>query len=77
MMEIIRIFDEEVEGVKGGVRGGWEVNKEVKDEAEEEGVPVEVTAWRWKRVDGDNEEVAERNEMQTMGEWRRRLMRIK
>lgn len=46
MMEIIRIFDEEVEGVKGGVRGGWEVNKEVKDEAEDEGVPVEVTAWR-------------------------------
>lgn len=46
MMEIIRIFDEEVEGVKGGVRGGWEVNKEVKDEAEEEGVPGEVTAWR-------------------------------
>lgn len=46
MMEIIRIFDEEVEGVKGGVRGGGEVNKEVKDEAEEEGVPVEVTAWR-------------------------------
>lgn len=46
MMEINRIFDEEVEGVKRGAGGGWEVNKEVKDESEEEGVTVEVAAWR-------------------------------
>lgn len=30
-----------------------------------------------KKGEGGNEEVAEQNEMQTMGEWRRRLMRIK
>lgn len=29
-----------------------------------------------KKGDCGNEEVAEQNEMQAMGEWRRRLMRI-